>query len=155
MRTEREQYVTLIVTVIAMVVIVGGFASFSGLSVYEDPIRIESAKSSFRNSDVFDISVVLNPVTFMADDSLVVYVDGKALGVVALKNYLNDNGIEYGVEIKNLGQNNVEILTLKNPLSISMADYVSLEFLHPGMTHVIKVEFSKGDAFAEEVFRVE
>lgn len=155
MRTEREHYVTIIVTVIAMVVIVGGFASFSGLSVYEDPIRIELEKSVFKNGDVFDTSVVLNPVTFMADDSLMVYIDGKALGVVALKKYLDDNSIEYGSEIKNLGQNNAEILTLKNPLSINLADYVSLEFLHPGTTHVIKVEFSKGDAVAEEVFRVE
>ena len=41
MRTAREQYVTLIVAAIAVLVIIGGFASFTGLSAYDEPLRIE------------------------------------------------------------------------------------------------------------------
>lgn len=155
MRTEREHYVTMVVAVIALLVIFGGFASFTGLSVQEDSLMIEIAKSSFRNSDVFDAAILLSPVTFMADDSVMVYVDSEAIGVIALKKYLDDNELEYGTEVKNLGQNNMEIMTLKYPVKISLADFLDLEYMRSGTTHILRVEFSKGDAFAEEVFRVE
>ena len=70
MRTQREHIVSLIVAVIAILVIVGGYAAFTGLSVYEEPLMILMAENSFRQSDVFDVSVVVNPVTFMADESI-------------------------------------------------------------------------------------
>jgi hypothetical protein len=155
MRVEREHVATAVIAVIAVLVIVGGFASFSGLSVHEETLKIEMAKAVFRQSDVFDANVVVSPVTFMADESMMVYVDGRAVGVVALKQYLDDNGIDYGSEYKNLGQNNVEIVTLKNLLTIHLAEHVNLEHLRPGMTHSLRVEFSKGDAYADGSFVME
>jgi hypothetical protein len=83
-----------------------------------------------------------------------VYVDNKAVGVVAIKRYLDDNDLDYGSEVKNLGQNNVEIINLKDPLTVNLADHISLEYLHPGTMHILKVEFSRGDAVAEEVFKI-
>ena len=154
MRTAREQYVTLIVAAIAVLVIIGGFASFTGLSAYDEPLRIEMEGDSFSQGDVFDADVVVNPVTFMADESLMIYVDGNAVGVVALKKYLDDNALDYGTEVKNLGQNNAEIITLSRPLSVSLADYISVAQMHPGTTHILRVEFSRGDAAAEEVFKI-
>ena len=155
MRTQREHAVTLIIAAIAIIVIVGGYASFTGLAAYDAPLRLEMVKSSFNQGDVFDVNVIVNPVTFMSDESILLYIDNQAVGVVALRQYLDDNSISYGVDVKNLGQNNVEVINLKNPLSINLADHVSLEYMHPGTTHIMKVEFSRGDAVAEEVFGVE
>jgi len=154
LRAEREHIVTLIVAAIAMLVIFGGFASFSGLAVHNDPLVIVKAKGTFARGDVFDVAVQLAPVTFMADESIVLYLDDNVVGVIALKKYLDDNGVDYGTEIKNLGQNNQEILTLMNPVSINLADYVSLEMMAAG-THTLRAEFSLGDAYAEDVFGVE
>jgi hypothetical protein len=155
MRAQREHAVTLIIAAIAIIVIVGGYASFTGLAAYDAPLRLDMEKSSFSKGDVFDVNVIVNPVTFMSDESILLYIDNQAMGVVALRQYLDDNGISYGVDVKNLGQNNVEVLNLKDPLSINLADYVSLEYMHPGTTHIMKVEFSRGDAVAEEVFGIE
>jgi hypothetical protein len=154
MRTEREYVVTFIVATIAILIIVGGYASFSGLASYDAPLRIEMAKKTFSRGDVFDTTVVLNPVTFMADETLMVYVDGQAVGVVAIKKYLDDNRIDYGRDIKSLGRNSAEILNLKDPLKVNLADYVTLEYLGTG-GHSLRVEFSRGDAMAEEVFGIE
>lgn len=155
MRAHREHFVTLIVAAIAVLVIVGGYASFTGLAAYDAPVRLDMVKRSFGQGDVFDVNVIVSPMTFMSDESILLYIDNKAVGVVALKQYLDDSGISYGVDVKNLGQNNVEIVNLKDPLSINLADYVSLEYMHPGTTHILKAEFSRGDALAEEVFGVE
>ncbi|MBW2971499.1 hypothetical protein KY359_00545 [Candidatus Woesearchaeota archaeon] len=154
-RAQREYYVTFIVAAIAIAVIVGGFASFTGLSVQADPLSIEMAKTAFRQSDVFDADVLLSPVTFMADESLMIYIDGKAVGVVALKRHLDQNSIEYGTEIKDLGQDNVQIINLREHLRVNLAEYVSLEYLQPGTVHLLRVEFSRGDALAEAVFSME
>lgn len=155
MRTEREHYVTIVVAIIAIVVIVGGFASFTGLSVQEEPIRISMEKNLFRQGEIFDVNVLLSPVTFFADESIVIYIDNKAVGAIALRKYLDDNGLEYGTEVKNLGQNNIEIITLMQPVSVSLADFITLDYMHPGTTHLLRVEFSRGDAVAEDVFRIE
>jgi hypothetical protein len=154
MRTEKEYLVTFIVTLVAVLVIVGGYASFSGLATYDAPISIGLAKDSFRQSDVFDADIVLRPVTFMADESLMVYVDNSAVGVVAIKKYLDDNKIEYGTEYQNAGQNNIEVLNLRDPLRVNLADFIKLEAMVPGTTHILRVEFSRGDAVAEEVFKI-
>lgn len=155
MRAEREHYVTILVAVIAIVVIVGGFASFTGLSVQEEPIQIMMEKNTFKRGDVFDARVVLSPVTFLADESIMIYIDNKAVGAIALKKYLDDNNLEYGTEVKNLGQNNAEIITLMQPVTVSLADHMTLDRMHPGTTHILRVEFSRGDAVAEEVFGIE
>jgi hypothetical protein len=152
---EREYVATFIVAVVALLVIVGGYASFSGLAVYDEPIKIELAKTTFSQGDVFDADVVVNPVTFLADESIMVYIDNKVLGAIAIKKYLDDNGIEYGTEIKSLGQETTEIINLKDPLTVNLADFVSLEYMQPGTAHVLRVEFSRGDALAEALFRIE
>jgi hypothetical protein len=153
MRTEREYAVTFIIATIAALVIIGGYASFSGLASYSEPLSIEMAEKTFARGDVFDVNVVLSPVTFMADESIVVYIDGQAVGVVAIKKYLDDNRIDYGRELKSLGQNNAEIINLKAPLKVNLADYVLLEYLGTG-GHSLRVEFSRGDAAAQEVFGI-
>jgi hypothetical protein len=155
MRTEREYLVPVIVTMIAVLVIIGGYASFSGLAVYNAPITIETAKDAFRQSDVFDANVLVNPVTFLADESIMIYLDNNAVGAVAIKKYLDDNDIEYGSEFQNLGQNNIEVVNLRNPLQVNLADFITLEGMQPGTTHIIRVEFSRGDAVAEAVFNIE
>jgi hypothetical protein len=38
---------------------------------------------------------------------------------------------------------------------VNLADFITLEGTLPGTTHVLKVEFSRGDASAEEVFSIE
>ncbi len=154
MRVEREHIATAVVATIAVLVIVGGFASFSGLSVYHQPLTLELHKTEFRQGDVFDVNVVVNPVTFLADETIMVYLDGNAVAAIALKRYLDDNGIDYGSEVKNLGQNNAEIINLQAPLTVNLADYVSMEPMYPGTVHLLTVEFSRGDASAEEAFRI-
>ncbi|MBU2561533.1 MAG: hypothetical protein KKD17_04490 [Nanoarchaeota archaeon] len=153
-RAEREYYVTFIVATIAVLVIVGGFASFTGLSVQDDAISIEMSKESFRPSDVFDVTITLSPVTFMADESIMIYIDGSAVGAVAIKKYLDSNGIDYGREVKDPGQNNIQVINLKDRLRVNLADYVQLEYMRPGTKHILRVEFSRGDAAAEEVFNI-
>lgn len=155
MRVEREYIATFIVAMVAILVIVGGYASFSGLAVQDDPLSIEMEKSTFKQSDVFDVDIVVNPVTFMSDETIMVYVDNEVIGAIAIKKYLDQTGQDYGTEIKNLGMNNEEIITLRDPLTVSLADLLSLEGLHPGTTHLLRVEFSRGDAVAEDVFKVE
>lgn len=154
LRSERENYVTVIVSVIAILVIVGGYASFTGMAVEQDPLVIVMLDDEFRQSDVFDVDVVLNPVQFLADETVVVYLNNNPVGVIALKKYLDDNDIDYGTSVKNVGQNNVEVITLRNPLMINLADYVSLENFPADSSHVLRVEFSRGDAGAEEIFIV-
>ncbi|MFH1064643.1 MAG: hypothetical protein V1729_06175 [Candidatus Woesearchaeota archaeon] len=154
MEVEREHIATFVVATIAVLVIVGGFASFSGLSVYDQPLKLELQKTEFMQGDVFDANVVVNPVTFMADETIMVYIDGNAVAAIALKRYLDDNDIDYGSEVKNLGQNNVEIINLQGPLTVNLADYVSMEPMYPGTVHILSVEFSQGDAAAQESFRV-
>ncbi len=154
-RVEREHYVTVIVAVAAILMIVGGYASFTGLATQSEPLALSVEKDAFRQGDVFDVNVNVGPVTFMSDESIIIYVDDTAVGVIAVKKYLDSNSIEYGTEVKNLGRNNVEIINLKEPLTINLADYVSLEYLRPGTTHILKAEFSRGDASAEEIFRME
>ena len=155
MRVEREHFVTVIIAAIAILVVVGGYASFSGLVAYEAPLNIEMNKKTFKQSDVFDVNVLVTPVTLLADDSIMVSVDNKAIGVIAIKKYLDDNNADYGKEIKNMGQNNLEIINLKNPLTVNLADFVSLDYLGPDTMHVLKVEFSNGEGGIEEVFGVE
>ncbi|MFC1741583.1 hypothetical protein ACFL3V_03540 [Nanoarchaeota archaeon] len=154
MLVEREHVVTVFMAVIVMLIILGGYASFSGLSVYQETLVIEMAKDSFSQGDVFDVTVVLNPVTLMSDDSLMIYVDGNAIGVVAIKKYLDENGIAYGSEFKNSGQNNIEIITMRDRLLVNLADHVSLEHMSPGSAHALMVELSKGEASAEGIFSV-
>ncbi len=154
LRVEREHYVTVIVAVIALLVIFGGYASFSGLSVHEDPLVISMSSETFAQGDVFDVNVVVSPVQFLADESIMVYVDGNPVGVIVLKKYLDSNDIEYGSDVKNLGQNNAEIITLKNRVAVNLADYVSLENVPSGTAHTLLVEFSRGDATAQKGFWV-
>jgi len=154
LRVEREQYVTVIIAAIAVLVIVGGYASFSGLAVQSDPLVIMMQKDSFSQGEVFDAELVLNPVQFLADESIVVYVDSNPVGVIALKKYLDDNSIEYGSDIKNLGESNAEIITLKHNLRVHLSDYVSLERVPAGTSHTLRAEFSRGDAVAQDVFVV-
>jgi hypothetical protein len=155
MRGGRELIVPIVVTLIAVLVIVGGYASFSGLATYSTPLSIEMAKKAFKRGDVFDANILVNPVTLLADESIMIYVDNNAVGAVAIKRYLDDNRIEYGTEFQNLGQNSAEVMNLKNPLQVNLADFITLEGTLPGTTHVLKVEFSRGDASAEEVFSIE
>lgn len=154
-RAEREYYVTFIVATIAVLFIVGGFASFTGLSVQDEAISIAMAKESFRPSDVFDVTLILNPVTFMADESIIIYIDSNAVGAVAIKKYLDDNGIEYGREVKDAGQNSIQVINLRDRLMINLADHVQLEYMRPGTKHILRAEFSRGDAAADAVFNVE
>ncbi len=153
MLVEREHIVTIIVAVIALLAIVGGYASFSGLSVYEQPVQLELTKSSFAQSDIFDANILLNPVTFLHDESIMIYFDNEPIGVVAIKKYLDDNRIEYGTEYQNLGTNNIQIMNLEHQLKISLADYITLESVQTG-SHTVRVELSKGDASADAIFSV-
>ena len=154
MRLEKEFLVPFVIALIAILIIAGGYASFSGLATYEQPISIEMNKAAFLQSNVFDVNVVVSPMTFLADESIMAYVDGNLAGVVALKKYLDENMIDYGLEYKNLGQNNVQIMNLQSSLKINLADLVSLESLSAG-THTVSVEFSRGDAKAESSFNVQ
>jgi len=154
MFVEREQIVTLLVALTAIIVILGGYASFSGLAAYDSPVSIEMQKSTFKQSDVFDVNVVLNPVTFMSDESIMIYIDNEAVGAVAIKKYLDENMIEYGTETKSVGANSIEIMNLKYPIKINLADHISPEYLHPGTVHMITIEFSRGDSSAEGTFNI-
>jgi hypothetical protein len=154
MRAEKEFIVPFIVTVIAILVIVGGYASFSGLATYDTPISVEMGKAAFQQGEVFDVNAIVSPMTLLADETLMVYVDGNLAGVVALKKYLDDNRIDYGLEYKNLGQNNVQIMNMQSSLRINLADLVSLESLARG-EHILSVELSRGDARAEATFNIE
>ncbi|MBW2963944.1 hypothetical protein KY363_00655 [Candidatus Woesearchaeota archaeon] len=155
MGPEREYAVAVFVAVAAILIIVGGYASFSGLAVRADPLDIELYKGTFSQSDVFDANIVVNPATFLADESLVIYLDDKPSGIVALKQYLDENGYDYGSDAKNAGTNNVEIITMLSPFRVSLADYISLDKAQSGSTHKVRVEFSRGDAAAEATFAIE
>ncbi|MBW2966895.1 hypothetical protein KY362_00255 [Candidatus Woesearchaeota archaeon] len=155
MAIEREHLIALFLCAVAILVIVGGYASFSGLATAAQPLQIEMVQKTFSKSDVFDVNVIVNPVTLLADESLMIYLDNEAVGVIALKQYLDTNGIEYGTEIKNLGQNSAEIINLKSSTRISLADHISTEFMYPGTTHILRVELSQGEAVAEDAFGVE
>jgi len=154
METKGEFVVTVLIAIIALLVIVGGFASFSGLATYAPPITVEMAKQQFRQGDVFDVTTTVNPTTLLAEESMTIYVDGNLAGVVAIKKYLNDNKIDYGSEFKNVGANNIEVITLQNRLIINLADLVSPESLSVG-DHILRVELSGGDASAETAFKIE
>jgi len=154
METKGEFVVTVLISIIALLVIVGGFASFSGLATYAPPITIETAKQQFRQGDVFDVTTTINPTTLLADESMTVYVDGNLAGVVAIKKYLDDNKIDYGSEIKNLGENNIKVINMQNKLTINLADLVSPESISIG-EHILRVELSGGDASAETAFKIE
>ena len=153
-RGHKEQIASLVVAIIAVLVIVGGYASFSGLASYDPPLKLEMAKKSFLAGDVFDANLVVSPVTLMSDESIIIYLDNIAVGAIAVKRYLNDNGIDFGTQNENAGRNNIDIINLKHKLSINLADYVNLDSVLPGGTHKIRAEFSRGNAVAEEVFFV-
>jgi hypothetical protein len=154
MAQQRENLVTLFVAAVAILVIIGGYASFSGLASYESPLKIELSKESYSQSDVFDANVLLTPVTLFSDETIMIYIDGRAIGVIAIKKYLDDNRIEYGTETKDAGKTTVEIINMKSRLKVNLADYVTLDSL--GLEeHTVRVEFSKGEAFSEKSFRIE
>lgn len=155
MGPEKEYVVTIFISIIAILIITGGYASFSGLAVREDTLEVEMHKTVFKRSDVFDVTVKIKPVMFMAEESIMVYLDDKAIAVIALKKYLDDNGLDYGVDVKNLGENNQEIITLREPLLVNLAEYVSVEYMQPGTMHRVTVELSVGEARAEGLFSVE
>lgn len=155
MGAEREYAVAVFVGIIAILIIVGGYASFSGLAVRADPLSIELSKGTFKQSDVFDANIVVSPATFLADETLVIYMNDKASGVVALKKYLDENDYDYGTEVKNAGSNNVEIITMLSPFRVSLADYISLDQAQSGSTHRVRVEFSRGEVSADVAFAVE
>ncbi len=154
MLVERETFVALFISLVAILVVVGGFASFTGLSVHEAPLVLNFHKASFSRGDVFDVSVDLSPATFLQDESLVIYVDEVPVSVVALQKYLDDNQIDYGLDFENAGKNNIKVMTLKNKLSVNLADFVSLDDLQPG-SHSLKVSLSQGDASADGNFILE
>ena len=125
----------------------------SGLSTYEDPLKIEMPGTSFSQGDIFDVNVDVGAMTVMADETIVIYVDARPSGAVLLKQYFDENRVDYGTEYKNLGQNSVEVISTVQPISINLADYVSLDSIAPG-SHTLRIEFSRGDAWAEEGFVV-
>ena len=150
----REQVVTLTIAAIAIIFIVGGFASMSGLSVYEEPLQIEMYATSFEKGDVFDVNIRVGTMTVLSDETMMIYIDGNPGGAVALKKYFDENRIEYGTEYKQLGTNSVEIMSTVQPIVINLADYIQLEMMSEG-SHSLRVEFSRGDAVAEVLFEVE
>ena len=149
MIVPREHVVTITIAVIAVLFIIGGYASMSGLSTYEAPLRIEMTRATYSQGDVFDANVNVGAVTMMSDESVMVYVDGVLSGAIVLKQYFDDNRVDYGTDYRS----NIEIMSTLDPIMINLADHVSLETLKPG-PHIVRVEFSRSDAVAESEFKV-
>jgi len=154
MQTKGEYLVSIFLAIIALLVIVGGYASFSGLATYNPPISIEMAKQAYLRSDVFDVNAAMSPATILADETMTVYMDNNLAGVVAIKKYLDENRIEYASEYRNAGENNIQVINLKDKLAINMADLIALDSLNAGQ-HTVRVELSIGDASAEQAFSVQ
>ncbi|NQU79439.1 hypothetical protein HQ545_06755 [Candidatus Woesearchaeota archaeon] len=149
MKVEREHIATVIIATAAVLIIVGGFASFSGLAVHAEPLTIEMYKTEFRQGEPLQAVLIISPVTFLSDESIVLYIDNNPVGAIPLKKYIDDKEIEYGLEIKNAGNNNIELINLKNPLSIQLDEFIPSPMAG---NHIIRAEFSRGDALAEKGF---
>ena len=154
MHVMREHMVTVTIAVIAILFVVGGFASMSGLSTYDELISIDVVKDSFSRGDVFDVSVGIGLMTVMADETLMIYIDDAPAGAVILKKYFDENRVRYGVDVRTVGTNSIEVISTLEPMRVNLADYVLLDSMASG-SHLLKVEFSRGDAGAEAVFVVE
>jgi len=72
MLAQRETMVSLFIAAVAILVVIGGFASFSGLAAYSGTLSLDFSKSSFSGTDAFDVDLIIEPVTLMADESAVV-----------------------------------------------------------------------------------
>ncbi len=151
MHVEREAIVSLFIALVAVIVIIGGFASFTGLAVHSEDLKIDFSRTDFESGAVFDAVLTIAPVTMLAEESVVIYVDESFGSVIAIKKYLDDNSIPYGLEYQNAGSNNIQMITLESPLKIPLADFVSLQGLEPG-THSIKISLSEGDATVQKSF---
>jgi hypothetical protein len=153
MMPQREYFVTILLAVVAVLVIVGGYASFNGLAVNTDPLLIDMPRDSFRQSDIFDVNIILNPITFISEETVVIYLDNSVIAAIPLRQYVEDNSLSYTVETRELGGSSVTLLTLNEPAIISLSEVVSLESLQK-KSHLIRVEFSVGDVTAAETFEV-
>lgn len=153
MRPQKEHIVTILLAIVAILVIIGGYASFSGLAVNTDPLMIDMSRDSFRQSDVFDVNIILNPITFISEETVVIYLDNSVIAALPLRQYVEDNSLSYTIETRELGSGSVTLLALNEPAIISLADVISLESLQK-KSHLLRVEFSVGDVSAAKTFGV-
>lgn len=154
MALAREHFVTLTVAAVAALFIMGGFASLSGLSTYEEALQITLPETTFSKSSVFDVTVRVAPTQIISDETLMIYIDGAPAGVVVLKQYFDENRVDYTSEERIIGSNTLEVLSTRSEVLINLADYVDLDTSSVG-NHVLKVEFSRENVGSEVVFSVE
>jgi hypothetical protein len=150
MPLPRETYVTLTVCAIAILFILGGYASLTGLATYDSPVDIALAKAKFSKGDVFDATVTISLITLFSDETIMIYLDGTPAGAVMLRQYMDMNLFKYTAENREGG----EVLNMAHEVFLNLADYVSLESLAPGK-HTVQVALSKAQVGATEEFVVE
>ena len=154
MLVERETIVSLFIAAVAILAIISGFSAFTGLAVHSDALTLDLHKTSYHADDIFDADAILRPATFLKEESLVIYLDGDVFSVVSLQKYLDDNGLEYGLEYQNAGSNNIQVINLMEKLSLDLSSFVLLDKLTPGI-HTMTISLSEGDASVSDSFSLE
>jgi hypothetical protein len=150
MAVEREHVVALVISFVAILFIVGGFASFSGLATYSNTaLKIDVEKDGFKHSDVLDASVIISLDTVLYDETLTLSMDGSVVKSVSLFDYISANGLLFSVEEKE----GVKVLRLGEPVRVHLSEFINLESVASGK-HSLDAGLGKGDVKASAYFRV-
>ncbi|MBI5398882.1 hypothetical protein HZB03_05450 [Candidatus Woesearchaeota archaeon] len=149
MSMYRENVVAVVISLIAILFVIGGFASFSGLAAYNNVLMLASEKDVFAPSDVLGVEVVVNLDTVLADETLTLALDGSVFDVVNLKDYAASNNLRYSVAERN----GVSVVYLGEPVRVHLAQYVDLSQVSPGK-HSLAARLDRSNVEVQETFRI-
>ncbi|MBI4738562.1 hypothetical protein HY772_03220 [Candidatus Woesearchaeota archaeon] len=147
---DRENVVAVVISLIAILFIVGGFASFSGLATYShNALVLTTEKGTFSPSDVFDAEVVVNLDAVLADETLTLALDGSTFKVINLKEYAVLNNLRSSVEERN----GASVVHLDELVRVHLAQYVDLSQLSSGK-HSLVARLDRSGVEVQETFKI-
>lgn len=145
---ERENVVAVVISVIAVLFIVGGFASFSGLSTYSG-LSLNLERATFARGDIFGAEVVVALDSVLSDETLILKLDGIPFKTIDFQDYVTASGLRHSLEEKG----GLSVLRLGEPVKIHLSDFVTVDSLANG-GHQIDASLSKGELTARGKFSV-
>lgn len=148
---EREHVVAIVISIIAVLFVVGGFASFSGLATYSNTaLTIHIEKERFASSDIFDAEIFVNSNTVLDDETVRLQLDGVSFQTINLLEYVSVRNLRHRVEERN----GITFLQLDEPVRIHLADYVNLDAV-ARRKHTIGAKLGKAGTEVQARFTID
>ncbi len=109
MLVHKENVVIVIMALAAVVLFFFG-ASITGMTAIEDPLRLDGK------------DIVLNVDDIPADSEIVLYVNNNLVSKTKLRDYLDEEGIIYGLLKQAVGTSVVQTLHLEDEVRIPLSN---------------------------------